>query len=1171
VGIVLLLSSVVLGARATLARAGADAEPPPLEDALEPPPRGAVAPPLIAAQPPLAYRGAWEMRWGESPLGADGQPLWASPSSRSAEWQDLRPLHKLSGPAQGRTLWLRTRLSGQMLPEPVLFLYSVDQIFEAYLDGEPIYRFGEFSGPRALRFSGLSAHFIPLEPPRVGQPQRRVNYEGKVLALRIYSAHRNIGVAGIPLLGTRSEVVRQLFLDDLGRFVVGWMLLLLGAGGVCLFLVRPQERVLLAYGSFGLAMGVYTLTQLEVRELLWSGPLIWTHVELWSLHLAPLCLCWFIELMFGRGPFGVMRLLRRLSGVQALLAALLVLGGLVSVMSTLLPLQLAIVIDVLAVSTTVLLAAVRGNVEARIFAGGLLVAAAICLHDVLVAMNVIVRTDGSWSQYANGAMMLALAGVLGRRIQRVHQRLRDYTQVLQTSLASTRVLVPDERAQVALEQMAQLLSARRALLFLLPEGKDQLELRAGHDVTGRPVDVADTFEQGVADEVLSRGRALVREGPRSDRRGGRSVLAAPLLFRGALLGVLVVERGRSLQEDDSLDLLLGLANQVAIVVASSRAMQAEVEAAMTRQRFNEQRALLDAAVRMASGDLSTPILVPIGSPYAHLAESLESMRQDVWTKILQLETKNREVQMLNLELRRQIAARSRRLIGAILRQQGGKAAPLPDLSPGRVIVGRYRVNRMLGQGAMGVVLEVERIADGRRLAAKFVSQRADQQSLLRFVREAQILARLSHPNLIAIFDVDMTAGGVLFMVMELVVGSPLDALRKRYGQLPWALCVLHQIADALAAIHAAGIVHRDLKPANVLVAGGDKQPLPVIKLADFGVSLLLPGPLAARPHKSEVKGSSKPGVAASPSLLESEDDELDDFEPTMGLEVSGLDSPTMTLPPRRVLPDPGRPDARTVTLSAPSPQALAAASVPPPPAPPPVPTTTVPPKLPEPPSLPPPVAVPEVLPEVLEDPFEPPTLSLLPGQSLQSVLPDEPSLAPLDPPTMTLKPAGEPPRAPSSVSLSLPPRVPELQPMSLPKASPALDSLAADPSEITFGSLSAAEVTQSGILIGTPMYMAPENWAHGSHRAEPSSDLFSLGVMAFELLSGQLPFSRPPIHARAQDEDVQVLRLGDVRPELAPALCALVDRCLSLTPDERPSAAEFAHKLLELGAQRPQA
>ena len=125
-----------------------------------------------------------------------------------------------------------------------------------------------------------------------------------------------------------------------------------------------------------------------------------------------------------------------------------------------------------------------------------------------------------------------------------------------------------------------------------------------------------------------------------------------------------------------------------------------------------------------------------------------------------------------------------------------------------MVVGRYKVVRKIGEGAMGVVHEVERVADGRHLAAKFVTQLSDKKSLLRFMREAQILARLRHPNLIGIADVDMTAGGILFMVMDLVVGSSLKLTRRRFGEVRWALCVLRQIAEALSAIHEAGIVHR---------------------------------------------------------------------------------------------------------------------------------------------------------------------------------------------------------------------------------------------------------------------------------------------------------------------------------------------------------------------------
>ena len=113
-------------------------------------------------------------------------------------------------------------------------------------------------------------------------------------------------------------------------------------------------------------------------------------------------------------------------------------------------------------------------------------------------------------------------------------------------------------------------------------------------------------------------------------------------------------------------------------------------------------------------------------------------------------------------------------------------------------------------------------------------------------------------------------------------------------------------------------------------------------------------------------------------------------------------------------------------------------------------------------------------------------------------------------------------------------------------------------------------LTQADALIGTPMYMAPELWNTGSHRAEPLSDIFSIGVIAFELLTGRMPFAVPPVMSRANDEPIYITRLSQVRPDLEPRLIALVESCLSLEPTSRLRASELTRRLIELGAQLPQ-
>jgi len=135
-------------------------------------------------------------------------------------------------------------------------------------------------------------------------------------------------------------------------------------------------------------------------------------------------------------------------------------------------------------------------------------------------------------------------------------------------------------------------------------------------------------------------------------------------------------------------------------------------------------------------------------------------------------------------------------------------------------LGRYRLKRLLGRGALGEVWEASDLEQqGRKVAVKIMHAADDELALARshFAREARLAMQLRHPHVVAVHDAG-EAAGTSFMVMEMVEGKP---LRRWIGdpeitvseKLRW----LRQIGEGLAAMHRAGIVHRDLKPENVIV------------------------------------------------------------------------------------------------------------------------------------------------------------------------------------------------------------------------------------------------------------------------------------------------------------------------------------------------------------------
>src|SRR5437588_10216971 len=130
--------------------------------------------------------------------------------------------------------------------------------------------------------------------------------------------------------------------------------------------------------------------------------------------------------------------------------------------------------------------------------------------------------------------------------------------------------------------------------------------------------------------------------------------------------------------------------------------------------------------------------------------------------------------------------------------------------------GRHEILEKLGEGGMGVVWKARDTRLDRLVALKFLpaAKMSDPERKRRFAHEAKAASALNHPNIITIYDIDQ-ADGADFIAMEFVPGTALDQLIPRKGlRLNDALKYAIQVADALAAAHAAGIVHRDVKPGN---------------------------------------------------------------------------------------------------------------------------------------------------------------------------------------------------------------------------------------------------------------------------------------------------------------------------------------------------------------------
>ncbi|WP_428268814.1 SUMF1/EgtB/PvdO family nonheme iron enzyme [Haliangium sp.] len=164
------------------------------------------------------------------------------------------------------------------------------------------------------------------------------------------------------------------------------------------------------------------------------------------------------------------------------------------------------------------------------------------------------------------------------------------------------------------------------------------------------------------------------------------------------------------------------------------------------------------------------------------------------------------------------------------------------IGPGAVIDERYEVLSHLGTGGFGLVYKARQLNTGQLVAIKIARQvegPGSESALARFRREMEVVAELSHPNIVRLFDTGQLDDGRLFAVFELIRGVSLDELLRKEGALPPAEAkyLMLQVLDALFSAHDLGVIHRDLKPPNIMVSSAGARRNAMV--LDFGIATFM--------------------------------------------------------------------------------------------------------------------------------------------------------------------------------------------------------------------------------------------------------------------------------------------------------------------------------------------